>query len=360
MWELTADNAASYLHDRGWIGRHEQVDVASLPGGVSNEVLYVARRDAGAPDLVLKQSRPRLRVAQEWRCGVERIWREVAVLRCCEAVLAGRDQSDATALQLETPRVLHEDRQRYVIAISAAPREHRVWKADLLDGRVELPIAAACGRLLACLHAETWHDSHVARALGDTAIFDQLRLDPYFRAVARARPDAAADFERLIEVTLAERHALVHADFSPKNLLVWDGGSQRDGGLLMVDFETGHYGDPAFDLGFFLTHLVAKAVHLGDRRMLDLADAFWQSYRPAMLARLGEAEFARLVARGLQCLAGCLWARVDGKSPLEYITSERHRATIRNVAQAIFAERPTAWAGVVRLLDASEPTRDDA
>jgi len=42
----------------------------------------------------------------------------------------------------------------------------------------------------------------------------------------------------------AHRICLVLADFSPKNILI------TDQGIHLVDFETAHYGDPAFDLGF--------------------------------------------------------------------------------------------------------------
>ncbi len=72
----------------------------------------------------------------------------------------------------------------------------------------------------------------------------------------------------------------MHADFSPKNLLVYDGGR----GLMMVDFETGHYGDPAFDLGFFLSHLVLKAFYHAPRHepLLELTEQFWIAYRETL------------------------------------------------------------------------------
>ena len=57
---------------------------------------------------------------------------------------------------------------------------------------------------------------------------------------------------------------------------------------MMVDFETGHYGDPAFDLGFFLSHLVLKACYHIPRHAtyLDLTEAFQQTYSEQMTTRI--------------------------------------------------------------------------
>src|SRR5487761_1093893 len=278
MHLLDETNAEPYLRQQGWVTRDERVVVRRLTGGVANEVLYGSRTDRAKRDSVLKQARPQLRTPEPWFSSIERIWREVEVLRICQRLLLAETRPEATVsgeLMAATPRVLHEDRDNYVFAMSAAPPDHRVWKADLLGGRVEPIIAEACGRLLGRLHAGAWHDAEVAKQLDDRRLYDELRLEPYYRFVARAQPRYAAAFERLIDQTWRERHTLVHADFSPKNLLVYDGG------LLLVDFETGHYGDPAFDLGFFLSHLALKAVYHAPAHdaYLALTVVFWNSYR---------------------------------------------------------------------------------
>jgi len=228
-----------------------------------------------------------LRTPDPWYCGVERIWREVEVLRVCAELLDAPDRSSAAGgtLVARTPRILHEDRENYAFAMSAAPEDHRVWKAGLLAGHADPTIAAACGRLLGRLHAGSWQNAEIRERLGDRTIFDELRLDPYYRTLARSFPGDAPHLERLIESVLAHRRSLVHADFSPKNLLVYSGG------LLLVDFETGHYGDPAFDLGFFLSHLVLKAVyHAPDHeKYLALTEIFWSAYQAGL--RLGPTRW---------------------------------------------------------------------
>lgn len=342
MQLLDETNAEPYLRERGWVTRDERVLVRRLSGGVSNEVLYVSRPDRADYDFVVKQGRAQLRTPEPWYASVERIWREVEVLRVCQRLLLADLRPEATApgmLIAATPRVLHEDRDNYAFAMSAAPAHHRVWKADLLGGRVEPFIATACGRLLGRLHAGTWHNREVAAQLEDRLLYDELRIDPYYRFIARAQPGYAPVFQQLIEDTWRERHSLVHADFSPKNLLVYDGG------LLLVDFETGHYGDPAFDLGFFLSHLVLKAAYHAPAHgaYLALTQAFWQSYRAELAKLISEGQFDALQRRAIRHFAGCAWARIDGKSQIDYLTNAARRDDIRVLCQRTLHEPPADW-----------------
>lgn len=335
-------NAVEYLRDLGWIDRHERASVRTLAGGVSNCVLYVSRPDRPGIDFVFKQAREQLRTPDPWFCGVERIWREVAVLQWCERLLAG---SPAVACRVSTPRILHEDRANYAFAMSAAPANHRVWRTELLAGHFDPRIAAACGNVLGSLHAASWERADVARDLDDRQIFDELRLDPYYRFTARSQPDVAADLERLIASVWRRRRCLVHADFSPKNLLTYEGG------LMLVDFETGHYGDPAFDLGFYLAHSMLKAFFHAPKHesLFELTRQFWSAYEHIVAPRVGAHEYASLVQHGILNLAGCAAARVDGKSKVDYLSETRHRPAVRAWFRDLFSEAPTAWVRVLEL-----------
>lgn len=349
MHLIDEDNAESYLRQQAWITPKERLVVRRLAGGVSNEVLYISRPDRVNVDFVVKQARPQLRTPEPWFSSVERIWREVDVLRICQSLLLAELRPEATRpgeLTAGTPRVLHEDRENYTFAMSAAPADHRVWKADLLGGRIEPTIAEACGRLLGRLHAGTWHDPNIARQLDDRRLFDELRLDPYYRFVARGHQEFAPALQRLIAETWSERHCLVHADFSPKNLLVYDGG------LLLVDFETGHYGDPAFDLGFFLSHLVLKAVYHspGHEAYLALTGRFWRCYLAEMEHIVSRLELEQLERRAVANFAGCAWARLDGKSQVDYLTDPARRALVRGLCHELLSNPPQNWKAVIEKL----------
>jgi 5-methylthioribose kinase len=374
MLLINETNAERYLRDAGRITVGDAVEIARLSGGVSNEVLYVAFPREAARDFVLKQAREQLRVADPWFCGVDRIWREVEVLRICERVLAGEGKraSGSPPLLARTPRMVFEDRENYCFGMEAAPREHAVWKRQLLSCHSErseespatpretLPfaqgdkaqdnahIAEQCGRLLGTLHGGTWGDASVAAAVDDRRVFDELRLDPYYRTVARRHPDAAPLLNSLVDSVWLRRLCLVHADFSPKNLLVFPGG------LMMVDFETGHYGDPAFDLGFFLSHLVLKAFYHAPQHepLLQLTERFWAAYRETLsrlvLLPLGEpadpnAALDELERHAVLNLAGCAWARLDGKSPVEYLTDPVRRDQARALCRDVLENPPATW-----------------
>jgi 5-methylthioribose kinase len=343
-------SAERYLRSEGRVGAAERLILRELAGGVSNLVLLVERPDNPGTEFVLKQAREKLHTAHDWFCTPERIWREADVLRQCSHMLErAANNGDAPPIFAQTPRVLFEDRKRYLLAIEAAPRPNRVWKQDLLAGQVNPPIASTCGHLLGTLHAESWQDAQLAHTLGDRSLFDQLRIDPYYRMLAANQPETRDAIERLIASLEQHPRSLVHADFSPKNMLLFDADQKH--GLMLVDFETGHYGDPAFDLGFFLSHLVLKACYrMPDHaRYLELSEVFRQAYDRRMNRRIDSTELAALWTRGIQNFAACAWARLDGKSPVEYLHDPMRRELVRELCRDVFTQQPGAWPQVVAL-----------
>ena len=338
---LDANNAADYLRSAGQIGPSESIHAHELSGGVSNSVFYVSRSIGN--DFVLKQGRERLNVAEPWFCSMERIWREVDVLRICERLT--RSHQFSSPLRVETPRLLFEDRDNYLYAMTSAPQDHVVWKSELLSGRARTDVAESCGALLGHLHSRTWHDDDLAQRLDDRQFFDGLRLDPYYRQVARVHADLRPAMERLIDSVWVERHCLVHGDYSPKNLLVYGDC------LMLIDFEVGHYGDPAFDLGFFLSHLMLKAFHHAplEQPYFRLVDSFWQRYLAVMSEAIPAREIDQLMRRAIVNFAGCALARLDGKSKVDYLDQGDRRQQMRRLCRALFAEPPAHWEDVSEL-----------
>ncbi len=247
--------------------------------------------------------------------------------------------------KLIVPRLLFEDHENYLYAMSAAPSEHVVWKHELLSGMARSDVARSCGTLLGTLHAKSWHDASLAQQLDDRQFFDDLRLDPYYRQIAGVHESLAPDIERLIDSVCSERHCLVHGDFSPKNLLV------HGNGLMLIDFEVGHYGDPAFDVGFFLAHLALKACYHvpRDGPFFDLIDSFWSGYCTEMTRVVSSNDLDALIQRGILNFAGCTLARLDGKSKIDYLHDRARRDAMRELCRIIFNSQPTQWADV-RLL----------
>ena len=111
---------------------------------MSNIVLGV---EADGLSCVVKQSLPRLRVADEWLAKRER-----AVTEACALQLA------AALIPKAVPRVLELDREACVFTIERAPRDWQTWKEDLLEGRADQGSAHRVGLLLAAWHGAppTW------------------------------------------------------------------------------------------------------------------------------------------------------------------------------------------------------------
>jgi len=208
------------------------------------------------------------------------------------------------------------------------PARHPVWKALLRDGHADHEFAGEVGRRLAAIHAGTT-GAEMARAFATDEIFHAIRLEPYLLATAKRHPDLAASLQALAERTAATRECLVHGDVSPKNILAGPSGP------VFLDAECAWYGDPAFDLAFCLNHLLLKCLWVAPARrgFLRCFDALAQGY-------LERVSMKDVEARAASLLPALLLARVDGKSPVEYLTEAGRKETVRRTARALIRQSP--------------------
>ena len=198
----------------------------------------------------------------------------------------------------------------------------------LLRGEVDRVAVEQFGRLLGGIHRQARaRREELEPVFRDRSFFESLRLEPYYAYSARdGHTEASAFLRELMAETRAARLTLVHGDFSPKNILI------RNKRLVLLDHEVIHWGDPAFDLGFSLTHFLSKAHHLRPHRkkFADAAHLYWKSY--------GDNSCE---ARAVRHTLGCLLARVDGKSPLEYLDADEGRRQ-RAAVLGLMAAPPSA------------------
>jgi 5-methylthioribose kinase len=332
MLELTAENALDYLRKQGWID-DGPAQVETLSGGVSNQVLRVT---TPARRFVLKQSRPQLRTQDAWFSDLDRIWREQEVMEALHPFLPS-----------VVPEVLHVDRANYVYAMSHAPLEATVWKADLLAGTIDLQLGEKVGQTLGRIHQVSAEHSEQFEAFRDHDVYVQLRVDPFYRRVQERRPEFAAAIEPIVQDMLTIKEALCHGDYTPKNMLVHpelpspSGRGAGGEGFTLVDYETAHFGDPTMDLGLFMAHLWLKGVR-SPKRTLDFADlteAFWRGYCQEVTFR----QHVELERRGIRHFGVCLLARVDGTSPVDYLPDERQREIVRRMARTILLDGLDSW-----------------
>jgi 5-methylthioribose kinase len=322
MQLIDVQNAEAYLLERNLLTPNEQVTIRELPGGVSNVVLYVTRPNE--TDFVLKQARKQLRVAAPWFCSVERVWREVETMKVCTELLT--DSSTRPPILTSTPGILFSDSDNFLYGMSAVAN-HETWKQPLLRGDVDHNVARSCGWLMGRLHGGTWSGKTLPNALHDRQFFDDLRVDPYYREIARVDSELAPAIDRLIKSLDDSICCLVHGDFSPKNLLV------NEDGLVLIDFEVGHFGDPAFDIGFFLSHLALKAIRAADdfAKYVSLIDVFREAYAAEFCRLVSADELQAVNERAATNLTACVLARIIGKSQVDYL-SEQQRTHVRGIA----------------------------
>ncbi len=338
MRELTALNAAEYLRDSGRVPAGASIDVRELTGGVSNIVL---RADvSGRLPIVIKQCRERLRVAMEWHARLERIWTEQAAMELLGAILPAGT----------VPLVEFEDRPNYLFAMTCAPDDAVTWKSQLMAGTLDPDVAVRLGIILATIHDKAPALPALKGLLADASLFDELRVDPYYRTIARAHPDLKPRVDALIAAMdrPESERTLVLGDFSPKNILV------HQAGVILLDFECAHAGDPAFDLGFFLTHLLLKRIraeatnHSLALRYTELATLFLDAYLD--LRALDATVRAGLICRAVLHTAACCLARVDGKSPVEYLDAQS-QAVARSFARESLRTEPRTWDALLEQLN---------
>ena len=307
------------------VSADQPIELRPMSGGVSSDIWRV---DAPPATFCVKRALARLKVAADWRAPVGRNRYEVAWFRAASAIVPEA-----------VPAILGDDPEGGAFAMSYLPPDrHPVWKALLRDGVVEPGTARAVGDVLGRVHAATADRPEVARAFATDATFHAIRLEPYLEATGRAHPDLAPRLAALVETTASMRRVLVHGDFSPKNLLIGPRGP------VVLDAECAWYGDPAFDLAFVLNHLLLKGVWrpAWRGRYLDAFAALVDGYR----AHVAWEPWAEVERRAAALLPALLLARIDGKSPVEYIVSDTDRDAVRAFARPRVAHMPASLAAI--------------
>lgn len=315
-----AKDMEAALRRMGLVAPTEHPRMRPLTGGVSSIILRV---DTATSAFCVKRALEKLKVVADWRAPVSRSLAEVAWMKVAARITPG-----------SVPPILGEDPQTFSFAMAFLdPADHPVWKTQLLGGFAAPSFAAAVAARLVDIHAATADDAATERQFGDGTVFRELRLDPYFGATALVHRDCADALNQLIQRTAATRRALVHGDISPKNILVGPDGP------VLLDAECACYGDPAFDVAFCLTHLFLKCVHRPAMAQDCLAcvDSFWGAYA----GRVGWEPIDGLEARVVSLLAGLMLARIDGKSPVEYLTDEGDRNLVRTFARQAVLNPPS-------------------
>ncbi len=336
MSQLSHPNFA-FLQSEGLISLDDEIFATPLSGGVSSEIWHV--RGSERPYCV-KQAKAKLDVAADWFAPVERNAAEAAWLRAVAGI--SRDA---------VPQVIAEDQTSNTLVMSFLdPADYPVWKAQLASGHVNPATAFQVGATLGTIHAGTADSPSLAAEFANDDMFISLRLSPYFEESGRRNSDVATILHYLCQQTLATKRVLLHGDVSPKNILVGPRGP------VFIDAECACFGDPAFDVAFCLAHMLLKCVLRRD--CTDALDASYGALREGYFGGVCWEPPSDLESRAARLVAALLLARVDGKSPVEYVNTDTQKATIRRFAkQCLIAPNLSlgdiraAWRTTIRTMD---------
>ncbi len=279
-----------------------------LSGGVSSDIWRI---DGPEHTFCVKRALPRLKVAADWHAPIRRNAEEVRWLRFAAEV--AREQ---------VPAVIAADAEQGVAILQYF--DARLWtpyKTLLMKGLTRPAIGRELGELLGRLHRASAARADLASQFDNADLFDALRLEPFFAGAAERNPELTDILGDVAEGQRQHRTALVHGDFSPKNVLI-----HQSRPPVILDAECANWGDPAFDVAFMISHLLLKAIHLKTLKLwlYDTANRFKAAYEQHAPEPV-DGRLSRLIP-------ALVLARLDGKSPVEYLVDERDRRRVRATA----------------------------
>ena len=301
-----SDEFVEVLRRNGHV-RDPEARLVPMAGGVSSEIYLV---EDGARKFVVKRALAKLKVKDDWFADVSRNRSERDYMECVGRMMPGA-----------VPQLYFSSVDDGYFGMEYLGGDFLNWKHVLLDGEFSVVHAGLAGRMLGEIHRRTARDEALRKQFDTTQNFHQLRVEPYLLTTGERHPALRALFDAEAMRIESTREALVHGDFSPKNILI------RGNRKVLLDCEVAWYGDPVFDVAFFLNHLFLKSLHHAPRRcggdeMLGsdkMIDAFWRTYANERGATEADAIEKRLVPLLLMLLL----ARVDGKSPVEYLAEPK-------------------------------------
>lgn len=308
---MSTDAIVKALRDAHLIAGDETPLLTPLTGGVSSDIW---RADTASGPVCVKRALAKLKTAKTWHAPVERNASEAEWIRTVAAIVPPT-----------VPKILAEDRDAGLFVMEYFdPGDYPIWKQQLREGDVQPETAAAVGATLGAIHTATAGRDDIRRTFATDHVFQSIRIEPYLLRTADAHPDLKERLHHLAEITGTTKNALVHGDVSPKNILIGPNGP------VFLDAECAWYGDPAFDLAFCLNHLLLKCIWVPAS-----TDGYLESYAACAARYLEHVEWepaGKLEQRTAALLPGLMLARIDGASPVEYITDDTDRNRVRRAA----------------------------
>ena len=312
---LDESSVISYLTERKLLQGElvlGNATVEVLTGGVSCVVLAVKSAER---EIVIKQALPELKTKAKWVADQRRAIVEAEAMRVYQSITPD-----------SVPELIDCDEANFTLTMSRLPNTCTNWKQDMLEGRIHPEMGEKLGKILAQWHNATAVDAAIKAKFMEGELFEQLRVIPFYRAVAAKNPNLQVVINSLIGEITKEKIALVHGDFSPKNIL-----ATSDNSPIVLDFEVAHTGNPVFDLGFISAHLLCKTIRTNNSAekaaLIATATNFLNSYRQSCNLAIADSLPLHVALIAL--------ARVEGVSPVNYLDESAQRELVAITKSAL-------------------------
>lgn len=312
---------------------HEPISVSSLAGGVASDIAHIS---AGHTQYCVKFALPKLKVKADWFAPTHRNLAEYAWL-----------EYTAQLHPKMAVRLFGQSTQKLGFVMEFLQGEDiYLWKDALLQGTSKGDEAGLVGHVIGKIHAAASTADFDPSDFKNRDDFRALRIEPYLLYTATQHPDLATILHQLADTLYRADTTLIHGDVSPKNIFF------RPAGPVILDAECATMGDPAFDIAFCVNHLILKAFHLSQHQKayLEYVQQFWDSYAP----HINWENPPLLEARVCHLLPALMLARVDGKSPVEYL-NRREAQLIRECARYLLHNPEISIGGLLSKLNKPKP-----
>ncbi len=318
-----------YALQKKLIQKAEDARIHYFSGGVSGTVAMITE---GNHCFIIKQALNSLKVAADWQCDQSRMQIEYEAQKTYWGIIPNA-----------VSKPISFDEDNYIMVRDAAPEDCVMWKTDLMNGMLDFQVAQKAIDALSSIHNQTAGDSRVQDKFSDDQFFYGLRISPYIEYTVEKYPELKSKAGNIINMLSNERIALTHGDYSPKNIMV-----DKEKNIYILDLEVAFYGHPAFDLAFFANHFLLKSV-----KNRQWSDAYLNMLTYMMNIYFDQVQYMNkdvLEYETIQVLGMLFLARVDGKSPVEYLTEEKDKNLVRRMALMILEKELKRFDEVIDLV----------
>ena len=293
------------------INNKKILEIERLTGGVSCEVYKVKTINN---IYCIKRALPKLLVKKDWYVKTNRIKYEYLWLKHCKKLLPK-----------SIPKVYKfDEKSNFLILEYLNEKKFLNLKIEFLKGKINHKLINKISKNLSIIHNNSMKKNIEKKFSPNFINFYDLRLDAYFNEVKRVHPNLSLFVNNINKQYKKNRITLVHGDMSPKNILFYKNE------IKFLDAETSNFGDPVFDVVFFTNHLLIKSIYLPNKKSQFLKA--YKNFIDTYISNLNCDDKKFFFRRCLNMIPLMLIARVDGKSPVEYVTSKKMKNKIRKLS----------------------------